>query len=326
MRSRTIRLPLNLLTLVLVASLLAAGCRDRQPPRAESGRANPGQAGPPAGATGGRTRIEMRNVLFQVLPDSAMLIESLSGRLRPTGSDRPPTFDDPTSFSIDVDSARIAVAASDLGGLMNGYVLNYPGAPLENVRVSTEGSELRQTGTLKKKVPVHFEMRWRLVVTPEGKLLLHPTAVKAAELPVKGIMNLFDIEMDEVIKVDPSRGLTLKGNDMILDPCGMAPPPHMRCRLTGVEIGDDRIEMVFGKPPAVSPKERGSMAFRGGTLRFGKLTMRDSDLRMIDADPHDPVHFFLKTYNQQLVAGYSKNTPALGLRVFIPDLEDVHQK
>jgi hypothetical protein len=47
--------------------------------------------------------------------------------------------------------------------------------------------------------------------------------------------------------------------------------------------------------------------------------MADTDLMIMDADPSDPFDFFLDHYNDQLVAGYSRNTPDHGLLVAMPD-------
>ncbi len=61
------------------------------------------------------------------------------------------------------------------------------------------------------------------------------------------------------------------------------------------------------------------MFYHGGVLRFGKLTMHETDLMIVDEEPKDPFDFFLDQYNAQLVAGYSKNTPDHGLIVHMPD-------
>jgi hypothetical protein len=65
------------------------------------------------------------------------------------------------------------------------------------------------------------------------------------------------------------------------------------------------------------------MRFTGGTIRFGKLTMHDADLSLIDADPSDPFEFSLERYKEQLVAGYSKTTQAFGLEVFMSDITKI---
>jgi hypothetical protein len=53
--------------------------------------------------------------------------------------------------------------------------------------------------------------------------------------------------------------------------------------------------------------------------------MRDADLQLIDSDPADPFDFFPMRYNAQLVAGYSKNTPAKGLKTYMPDFADIQK-
>jgi hypothetical protein len=67
------------------------------------------------------------------------------------------------------------------------------------------------------------------------------------------------------------------------------------------------------------PDARNYLYFFGGSIRFGKLTMADADMQLIDADPRDPFEFFPARYERQLIAGYSRNTPRHGLQVFMPD-------
>jgi hypothetical protein len=48
-----------------------------------------------------------------------------------------------------------------------------------------------------------------------------------------------------------------------------------------------------------------------------------TDLELIDQDPADPFDFSVPRYNDMLVAGYSRNTPALGLKTYMPDYDDL---
>jgi hypothetical protein len=61
------------------------------------------------------------------------------------------------------------------------------------------------------------------------------------------------------------------------------------------------------------------MYYQGNLLRFGKLTMHDTDLLIEDAEPGDPFDFFLDQYKAQLVAGYSRTRPDDGLTVVMQD-------
>jgi hypothetical protein len=54
--------------------------------------------------------------------------------------------------------------------------------------------------------------------------------------------------------------------------------------------------------------------------------MVDADLLIVDQDPENIFDFSLDRYNDQLVAGYSKSTAALGLVVHMPDLKSLGAK
>jgi hypothetical protein len=68
------------------------------------------------------------------------------------------------------------------------------------------------------------------------------------------------------------------------------------------------------------------MFYRGKILRFGKLTMVDSDLQIVDDDPSDPFDFYLAHLNEQLVAGQSRNQADFGLLTVLPDYGDIDRK
>src|ERR1043166_7907608 len=47
--------------------------------------------------------------------------------------------------------------------------------------------------------------------------------------------------------------------------------------------------------------------------------MSDTDMVLVDMNPDDPFDFYLDHYKEQLVAGYTKETPTFGLQVFMRD-------
>lgn len=75
-----------------------------------------------------------------------------------------------------------------------------------------------------------------------------------------------------------------------------------------------------------APPKGNYLFFQGGVIRFGKLTMRDADLVLIDSDPRDPFDFYPEKYSVQLVAGYSKITSSGGLRTYMPDYGEAQAK
>jgi hypothetical protein len=186
-----------------------------------------------------------------------------------------------------------------------------------------------QTGSLHKGINVPFTMRATVAVMPDGRLRLHPTSLKAAGFLGQRVLDFFGLELERLVKTKPESGLTVEGDDLVLDPERMMPPPQIRGHVTSVWLRNGSLVLQFGDPKqaGISPPIRVAnyMYYRGGTLRFGKLTMEDTDLLLVDADPGDPFDFSPAEYTRQLVAGYSKNTEAKGLIVYMPDANKARQ-
>ena len=287
----------------------------------EQAAAKPTEAPEPAGTA---TQVEMVNVNIHLDPQLILHIRHLTGKFIPTQKGQPPTFDDNRSYIVEIDSGEVGVSMASMTHAMNTYVFSEPDAPLKNLQLSSEGSQIRQKGTIKKGIGIPFEMVGTISATPDGKIRIHPTQVKAAHLPVKGLMKLFGLDMANLINTRKSKGVSVDDNDIILDPAQMLPPPQMRGRITAVRVQGDQIIQIFGKEGRQRPAERppsNYMAYRGGVLRFGRLTMTNVDMRLIDDDPSDPFEFFPDHYNDHLVAGYSKTTASGGLRVYMPDYD-----
>lgn len=293
-------------------------------------------AGPPGvaavvdPAANGRKGVaaEFRRVDFHIEEGIVLQIDRLRGELVPNSSGKPATFDDKSSFTLDIATADIAIDTVSLANLLNRHVFGYKGAQLRKLSVHTEGKELVQTGVMKKGVSMPFRIHATLSLTPDGRIRMHPTSVKVGGIGMKRVMRAFGIELDDVLKVEPGHGATLDGNDVILDALAALPLPRIRGRMTSVAIGDGVVRQTFSADSGerTAPLRKATentpnyMFFRYGTLRFGKLTMADADLLILDDNPKDRFDFALDRYNDQLVAGHSNSTRDLGLIVHMPDL------
>jgi hypothetical protein len=269
-------------------------------------------------------QVQMRHTDFHVDSSIVLHIEFLRGELQPTSPEHSPYFDEKNSFRLAIDSARIAIAPRALGDLLNRYTFAYPGSPLRRLRVSVEKGQIKQQGTLRG---ISFTVLGDLTLTPAGELRLHPSSVKAAGVGVGGLMKLFGLHLEKLLKLRGVRGVRIDKDDFYLDPAKLLPPPRAEGHVGAVQVTDTAMLLTFHSRDSSrvklltipDPKATNYMFFRGGVLRFGKLTMHDADLMIVDAEPKDPFDFFLDHYNAQLVAGYEKNTPDHGLIVFMPD-------
>jgi len=281
------------------------------------GQAKPSVA-PPVG-------LEMRNVSLHVAADAVIEVKWLSGRLQSVSA-HPPVFDDQQSFIIDVDDGEVALDAASLTALVN-RAFDYKGSALSDLRLSFDQGHLVQRGTLKKGVSVPFSIVAEVSATPDGLLKVHPLKVKTAGVPTAKLMSIVGVELDDILKSRPDRAIDIRDNDVFLDAGRIVPVPRMRGRLSQAFVRGDRLVQVFGKGAAAAGRRSGNYVwFRGATIRFGRLTMTDADLKLIDADPKDPFDFYPERYNEQLVAGYSKNTPDHALRTYMPDFADLPRR
>ena len=268
--------------------------------------------------------IQMRNVDFRLAPDIDLEVRTLRGRLKRTKPDRPVTFDDPESFVVEVDTGEVAITAANLSALLNSYVFAYPKAPIKNIQVSIKGSRLSQKGTLHKGVDLPFEIEGPVSSTPDGDIRLHAEKIKSAGIPFKGLLHLFGADLSKLINENAGRGAKIEGDDIILSPRGITPPPHLEGHVAQVNVKNGRIIQIFDSSrhsaPLLPPvKTEAYIYHRGGVLRFGKLIMEGADLEIVGDQTKGLFCFFLREYKKQLIAGYSKNTPADGLIVHMAD-------
>lgn len=283
------------------------------------------------GATDSVTRAQFQHVDFDIGLGIVLGIRNLRGEMgRMTAG--PIVFDDKRSFIIRIDTADVALSGATLSHLMNNYVFAYPGAPLRHLTVDVAGTRLMQRGILHKVVDIPFELTASVSVTPEGLLLIHQTAMRIFAVDGTALMKALGLELSNFLDVSKAKGVTLRGNDLLLDINLLLPPPAIHGRLTAVRIEGRELVQSFGRvgggdevAALVPPDTAASnyMYFRGGTLRFGNLVMVHSNMQITDLDPATPFDFSIDGYQRQLVGGYSTTRRDLSLEVFMPDYASV---
>lgn len=272
--------------------------------------------------------MEMRNVDLHIDDGHVMHMRLLRGQVIPTTSGATAFLDEPKSFHVRVTNGEVALSGDAVGALLNEIAFNYNGAPIKHLQVRIENGQLVQKGTLHKGVDIPFELWATPVLQSDGKLRLHPAKLHIFSVNGITLMHALGLRMEKLMDLRKARGVTVKGDDLFVDPLALIPPPTVEGRLMAVRIEDSLLvqqftrtpdDTIFGTYVRPDSTSRNFVYFRGGQLRFGKLTMRDTDLLINDDDERDPLDLYLAHYNRQLAAGHTKNLSNLGLRTWLVD-------
>lgn len=143
----------------------------------------------------------------------------------------------------------------------------------------------------------------------DGDIVMHADKINADHIPVKGLLHVFGEDLADLIKKGTDAGWR-EGEDIIPMPEAMMPPPHIHGRVTRVAIEGSKIVQYTDSGlhfAALRPPQ----AHRGGTLRFGTLTMRGADLEIVGDRPS--VRLLLEAVRPPVSCGYSKSMASGGM-------------
>jgi hypothetical protein len=273
------------------------------------------------------TQASMRNILFHLDDDTYLHVHRLRGRMHDLRHTGVILLDDKGTLLLEIDDAVLGMNADDLSRVLNRYVFGYAGSPLHDLQAQLVGSEMKLSGTIHKGVDLAFEMTAGVSLTPQNGIRVHATSVRLCGADGLKLLAALHLHLSDMLDLRGARGVRTDGNDLVLDPLQILPPPRIAGRLSAVRIANGEMVQVFGRedvqPESPPEAARNFVFFHGGTLQFGKLLMMGADMEAIDTDPSDDFDFYLDYYTSQLVAGYHVTTRRGGMVAYFPDFSDL---
>ena len=270
------------------------------------------------------TNVYAHNLMLRKGPTGfRVYVRWLRGQLARTSRNENPSFDDPDSFFIDVKTGVVHTNVGDLANFLNQGITN---SPLTNIKLSGDGDQLKLTGTLHKVIPLPIEVISTIGVAPDNRIQIHVAKINLLKIPFKKLLGGMDITVSSLFHPGDIPGVEVKENDIFLDTGKAVPPPHLRGQLTSVRIINPDFQQIYGNAQedvARVEQWRNFLQLHGGTIDFGKLTMRQVDLMMVDLSNNAWFDLDLANYQDQLVNGYTRMTPQAGLQIFMPSLDQI---
>ena len=293
-----------------------------RPSHAAQNQSTPGPLAP--------TRIYAHNLLLQQGPSIRVYIPWLRGELVRRDPAQVPSLDLPDSFALQVDRGVMRVQMNDLSRFLNSGTI--PHAPFSKVSFAEKNGLLVMDATVHelKLLRVPVELTGTLSAVGGNLVAFQVAKIHVLKMPVAGLLHTFDLNIGDLFQSNAA-GITVKGNTVYFNAETLPPPPHITGHITSVHLIHDpqglALEAIYayaGDDTVEEEKWRDFLKLSGGTLRFGKLTMTNVDLILIDEASKDP--FFdldLAHYQTQLVHGITRVTPEAGLQIFMPSLDQL---
>jgi hypothetical protein len=265
------------------------------------------------------TTVYAHNLLLRQGPHFRIYVRWIRGQMLRTHRDINPSFDDPDSFLLTISKGVISVHLQDLADFLNAGTTT--GTPLKNISIQSSGNEIELHGTVHKIVPVKLE--GELSPLPGGRVRFHVSSYSVLKMPMKGLLGVFHLKLSDLTSSSALPGVQISGNDIFFDTEKLLPAPHIQGQITTVNVSPQDLTVIYGGSADDETKLsqwHNFIRFRGGDLDFGKLTMRDADITMIDASNAAWFDLDLVNYQAQLVNGYTRMTAQAGLEIYMPSL------
>lgn len=282
----------------------------------------------PTAAKSAPTEVFAHDLLLRKGSQFRIYIPWFRGDLGRTNPKVVPSFDDLDSFYLDIKAGVIHANIGDIGNFINASGAA-DHSPLKGIKLSGDGNQIRLQGTLHKVIPLPVELEGQISAAPGNVIRIHVTKLDVLRVPMKGLLGVFHVQLSDLFNPKGRAGIRVQGNDIYLDTDELLPAPHIRGTLTSVRFVNPDLEAVYGKGEREVNRVkqwRNFLRLRDGTLDFGKLTMHNVDIIMVDISNDAWFDLDLAHYQEQMVYGYTHMTPQAGLQIFMPDVDELPKK
>lgn len=181
---------------------------------------------------------------YQARPGVEFTLENYSARMVPRGKRSPLCFVKVNQ----VEHGHIVVSDAALTKLFD-QKLQHVGK-VSGIKVQAKDGHIVLSGTAHKGLPIPFSVEGP--VTTDGRdLLLHAEKVKAAGLPVKGLLDMLGLELSGLLNPGSSKGVTVKENTIQFDPQEVG---NISGHIERVQVVGQDLVVDYGQAPAAQAK------------------------------------------------------------------------
>ena len=164
-------------------------------------------------------------------------LERFSARMVPKSDKHP----DCLVKITEIERGKVRVSAQTLTVLLRKFRTK----SLSDLRVEFTSIHVLLAGNMHKGIEVPFQIEGRVGASGEF-LTLKADKVKAGSLPIKGLLEMFGQELDEVLGTKPGEGVIIKENTLYFRPEAFG---NLRGYFRSAAVSSGELVVDFGQPP-----------------------------------------------------------------------------
>lgn len=311
--------------LVACVVAIAAGCA-KSPNQVDiKPTPYPSGASPVSGT--GISQFFAKNLIYRFDADIITEMPTLDADIKMKQAGKPFCPDDPEDFVVVIHKCDLGLNKASLDAIFNKYVFNYDGSPLTDIDFTLLDNRLRLSGKLKQGfLSIPFEAEGNMTANGQGQVILTPDIIKANGIRVKSLMGLLGLDIAKFINAREGGGLRIDGNNIIIYPDQLLPPPAIQGFVQSVSVTSKKLVLHFNDrvvrqmPTLPDLNAKNWLLFWGGDVLFNSILMRDAKIQLIDSTPQDSMWYYMPLYKEQLAAGSLRITMKGETIGVIPDV------
>ena len=173
---------------------------------------------------------------YSPIPGATFELQNFSALMRARGNSSPLCFNRTT----EINHGQVFVSSESLTHLFAQKVQQGQ-SKLKDVKVEIKENQAHISGTMDKAIDVHFEIAGP-VTTDGTNLILTAKKIKAAGIPVKGLLGMVGKHLGDILQSESVEGVKAEGDKLIFVPASIS---HVKGRIVKLDLTDQGLRLDF---------------------------------------------------------------------------------
>ena len=192
------------------------------------------------------SNISINKGQYQARPGVQFTIENYAAHMVPRGKRSPLCY----IKLNEIEHGHIVVSDAALTKL---FEQKMHSGKITGLKVQAKEGHIVISGTAHKGLPVPFTVEGP-VDTDGSMIRLHADKVKAAGVPIKGLLEMLGVELGSVLNPGANKGVTVKESTISFDPVVLG---NVQGHIEHLQIAGQDLVVDFGRAPSTLAQTRG---------------------------------------------------------------------